>query len=104
MYMAVVSVAIVLSFHLKNQPSDVELQMARPLGMIFGALSWACLGLGLSNYISPSFAGVPAVTSGAWPSSFRWLLTCRAVTVNKYSTGTAIVQAGWKTQVVRVDG
>lgn len=50
--MAVVSVAIVMSFHLKHQPTQVELDMARPLGAIFWALSVITLVMGISNYIS----------------------------------------------------
>lgn len=50
--MAVVAVAITLSFHLKTQPSAVELRMARPLGLVFWLLAVACLGLGLANYVS----------------------------------------------------
>ncbi|KAM0323474.1 hypothetical protein ACHAQA_008753 [Verticillium albo-atrum] len=72
-YMAIVSVAIVLSFHLKTQPSEFELRMAKPLGATFWALSVCCLFLGLGNYIS---------------------------TVNKYSRKAAIVQTGWKTQLL----
>lgn len=53
-YMAVVSVAIVLSFHVKSQPSAVELAMARPLGVLFWLLSVACLLVGLGNYIGES--------------------------------------------------
>jgi hypothetical protein len=49
-YMAVVSVAIVLSFHLKHKASDIELRMAKPLGTVFWLLSVACLGLGIANY------------------------------------------------------
>lgn len=52
--MAIVSVAIVLSFHLKNQPSAAELAMARPLGVVFWILSVACLLVGLGNYIGTS--------------------------------------------------
>lgn len=51
-YMAVVSIAIVLSFHLKSQPSHFELRMAKPLGVIFWVLAVCCLLLGLGNYIS----------------------------------------------------
>ncbi|KAH7355079.1 hypothetical protein BKA65DRAFT_497604 [Rhexocercosporidium sp. MPI-PUGE-AT-0058] len=72
-YMAVVSIAIVVSFHLKSQPSRLELRMARPLGIIFWLLSLSCLALGFGNYIK---------------------------TVNKYSRRAAIVQTGWKTQSV----
>ncbi len=50
--MAVVSVAIVLSFHLKSEPTSLELRMARPLGFIFWALSIFALMLGIGNYIS----------------------------------------------------
>lgn len=50
-YMAIVSVAIVLSFHVKNQPSAAELAMATPLGVLFWLLSVACLLVGLGNYI-----------------------------------------------------
>ncbi|KAK7748535.1 hypothetical protein SLS53_000555 [Cytospora paraplurivora] len=71
-YMAIVSVAIVLSFHLKSQPSPAELRMAKPLGVMFWVLSVACLFVGLGNYIQ---------------------------TVNKYSRKAAIVQSGIKTQV-----
>jgi len=50
-YMAIVSVAIVLSFHLRKTATDRELRMATPLGVIFLALSVSCLGVGLANYI-----------------------------------------------------
>ncbi|RYP10311.1 hypothetical protein DL765_008165 [Monosporascus sp. GIB2] len=72
-YMAVVAVAITLSFHLKSRPSVVELRMARPLGLIFWLLAVACLAMGFGNYIS---------------------------TVNKYSRKAALVQTGWKTQSI----
>lgn len=52
--MAVVAVAIVLSFHLKSQPSPLELRMARPLGIIFWLLSILTLFVGVANYISTS--------------------------------------------------
>ncbi|KAK4214827.1 hypothetical protein QBC37DRAFT_420292 [Rhypophila decipiens] len=74
-YMAIVSVAIVLSFHLRRTATEKELRMATPLGVIFLALSVSCLGVGLANYIE---------------------------TINKYGRKTAIVQSGWKTQVVMV--
>ncbi|KAI0111373.1 hypothetical protein F4814DRAFT_352197 [Daldinia grandis] len=51
-YMAIVAIAIVLSFHLKSQPSDLELRMAQPLGIVFWLLSLACLILGFGNYIN----------------------------------------------------
>ncbi|KAK4454302.1 hypothetical protein QBC34DRAFT_290333 [Podospora aff. communis PSN243] len=72
-YMAIVSVAITLSFHLRKTATEIELRMAKPLGAIFWALSVACLGVGVGNYIN---------------------------TVNKYSRRAAIVQTGWKTQSV----
>ncbi|KAI1849331.1 hypothetical protein JX265_012108 [Neoarthrinium moseri] len=72
-YMAIVAVAIVLSFHLKSKPTALELRMARPLGLIFWLLSFACLMAGFCNYIQ---------------------------TVNKYSRKMAIVQTGWRTQSI----
>ena len=71
--MSVVSVAITISFHLKHQPTEIEKRVALPLGLIFWVLSLACLASGLSNYIK---------------------------TVTKYSQRQALVQTGWKTQVV----
>lgn len=71
--MSIVSVAIIISFHLKNQPTDLELRMALPLGVIFWALGIACLAVGFGNYMK---------------------------TITKYSRRMAIVQAGWKTQAV----
>lgn len=50
-YMAIVSIAITLSFHVKHQPSNFELRMAKPLGAVFWALSVVMLLLGLGNYI-----------------------------------------------------
>ncbi|KAF2145442.1 uncharacterized protein K452DRAFT_243474 [Aplosporella prunicola CBS 121167] len=72
-YMAIVSVAIVISFHLKHQPSDLERRLALPFGLIFWVLSLACLVSGLANYIN---------------------------TVTNYSRRAALVQSGWKTQIV----
>lgn len=42
-YMAIVSIAILLSFHLKLQPSALEKRFALPLGIIF----WVCIYLKL---------------------------------------------------------
>lgn len=53
-YMSIVAVAIVLSFHLRKTASDIELRMATPLGSVFWALSVACLGVGIANYTSTS--------------------------------------------------
>lgn len=58
-YMAVVSVAITLSFHLKSEPSRIERRMAKPLGAVFWLLAVATLFVGLGNYISESFASSP---------------------------------------------
>lgn len=71
--MAIVAVAILISFHLKHKPTPIELQIALPLGIIFWILSVACLASGLANYIK---------------------------TVTRYSRRQALVQTGWKTQVV----
>jgi hypothetical protein len=92
--MAVVAVAIVLSFHLKHQPSQIELQMARPLGAIFWVLSVCCLLLGIGNYISECHIEASL-------SRMDNLLSQPTVaTVNKYSRKAAIVQTGWITQLV----
>jgi len=72
-YMSVVSIAIIISFHLKHQPSALELKMAFPLGIVFWTLGMACLALGFGNYVK---------------------------TVTKYSRKMALVQTGWKTQVI----
>ncbi len=72
-YMSVVAIAVIISFHLKNQPSELELRMALPVGIIFWALGVACLIVGFGNYVK---------------------------TVTKYSLRLAIVQTGWKTQLV----
>ena len=71
--MSVVSVAIVISFHLMSQPSAVERKIAFPVGLVFWALSLACLASGFANYIKA---------------------------VAKYSRKRALVQSGWKTQMV----
>lgn len=71
--MAVVSVAIMISFHLKHEPTSIELKVSLPFGLVFWVLSFACLAAGLSNYIK---------------------------TVNRYSRRQALVQSGVGTQVV----
>lgn len=71
--MAIVAVAILISFHLKQEPSPLELRVALPFGIIFWLLAIACLVSGLANYIK---------------------------TVERYSKREALVQSGWKTQVV----
>ena len=72
-YMAVVSVAVVISFHLKSQPTSIEKRLALPVGLIFWFLSLACLASGCANYVK---------------------------TVTKYARRQALVQTGWKTQAV----
>ena len=72
-YMAVVSVAIMISFHLKHEPTHIERRAALPFGLIFWFLALACLVSGLMNYIK---------------------------TVNRYSRRQALVQTGVATQVV----
>lgn len=74
-YMSIVSVAIIISFHLKSEPTIIEKRIALPVGLIFWVLSLACLGSGVANYVK---------------------------TVTKYSRRQALVQSGWKTQVVRI--
>lgn len=72
-YLSIVSVAIVISFHLKTQPTAVEKHFALPLGLIFWLLALACLASGFANYVK---------------------------TVTRYSRKQALVQSGWKTQIV----
>lgn len=70
--MAVLAVAMTVSFHLRHPPSALERRMAMPLGVIFWLLVVAILLIGLGNYIK---------------------------TVNMYSRKAAIVQTGWRTQL-----
>ncbi|KAI2628366.1 hypothetical protein GGS21DRAFT_240473 [Xylaria nigripes] len=72
-YMAVVAMAIGLSFNIRSPPSAIERKIAKPLGLIFWLLAVACLIAGLGNYIK---------------------------TINKFSRKMAIVQSGWRTQFV----
>lgn len=72
-YMAVVAVAILISFHLKHRPSDIEKRLSMPFGIIFWLLAMSCLIAGLNNYIK---------------------------TVNRYANRRALVQSGIGTQVV----
>lgn len=74
--MAIVAVAILMSFHLKHKPSEMEKKVALPFGIIFWVLAIACLVSGLVNYIK---------------------------TVTRYSRRQAIVQSGIGTQIVSVD-
>lgn len=73
MYLAIVSLAIIISFHFREQPTGLERRMAFPLGIVFWLLSLTCLANGFATY---------------------------ARTVMKYSRRAALVQSGWKTQVV----
>lgn len=72
-YMSVVSVAILVTFHLKSQPTALERRTATPLGVIFWLAAIASLGNGFANYIA---------------------------TVSKYQRRKALVQSGWKTKIV----
>jgi uncharacterized membrane protein YidH (DUF202 family) len=71
--MSIVSLAIILSFHLKSSPSELESRIALPLGLVFWFLGMATLALGYGNYVK---------------------------TVKGYARRAALVQTGWKTQVV----
>ena len=75
-YIAVLGVSIVISFHLKNEPTPLEHRLALPLGLVFWALSGACLVCGLVNYLG---------------------------TVRQYAKRKALVQSGWKTQAVSLN-
>jgi uncharacterized membrane protein YidH (DUF202 family) len=72
-YMAVVSIAIFVNFHLKSQPAPLEKKLSHPLGIIFWLLSMACLASGMANYMK---------------------------TVTKYAGRRALVQSGIKTQLI----
>ncbi|KAL4918371.1 hypothetical protein BDW62DRAFT_68010 [Aspergillus aurantiobrunneus] len=72
MYLGIVSVALIISFHFQAQPSKLEQRISFPMGIIFWVLSLVSLGNGLANYIR---------------------------TVTKYSRKAALVQSGWKTQM-----
>ncbi|KAK2871588.1 hypothetical protein FQN49_003037 [Arthroderma sp. PD_2] len=73
MYLSIVSSAIVLSFHLRAQPTALERHYALPLGILFWVLSIGTIISGVANYIH---------------------------TLAKYSRRAALVQSGWKTQVI----
>jgi len=72
-YMAIVAVAILISFHLKTEASALEKRIALPFGLVFWILAIACLAAGLNNYIK---------------------------TVSRYSRRQALVQSGTGTQLV----
>ena len=72
-YLAIVSIAIVISFHLNHQPTKLERRMALPLGLLFWVLALSCLVVGFANYVK---------------------------TVTRYGRRQAMVQTGWKTQAV----
>jgi hypothetical protein len=73
MYMSIVAVAILISFHLKAEASALEKRIALPFGLVFWVLAIACLAAGLNNYIK---------------------------TVSRYSRRQALVQSGTGTQLV----
>jgi len=50
-YLAVVSLAILTSYHLKHQPSNLERRISLPLGIIFFTLSLATLAAGWASYV-----------------------------------------------------
>lgn len=52
--MTIIAIAIALSFHLQNEPTQIELRMARPVGLTFLVLSVLVLSIGVGNYISES--------------------------------------------------
>ncbi|KAF7505571.1 hypothetical protein GJ744_000651 [Endocarpon pusillum] len=72
-YLAVVSIAILINFHLKHQPSALEKKISMPLGIIFWFLALTSLVSGFANYVR---------------------------TVAKYARRDALVQTGIKTQVI----
>ncbi|KAK3688526.1 hypothetical protein B0T22DRAFT_156392 [Podospora appendiculata] len=105
-YMAIVSVAIILSFHLKKTATEIELRMAKPLGVIFSALAVSCLGVGVANYVGTLASFIdysdlhPSSHISDNPAPRANLETHGTETVNKFSRRAALVQTGWKTQMV----
>ncbi|PWW76509.1 hypothetical protein C7212DRAFT_279538 [Tuber magnatum] len=75
MYLCIVSIAVVISFHFKREPSELEEKLSLPLGICFWVLSLACLLAGFGNYVK---------------------------TIGMYSKKAALVQSGPKTQFVMV--
>ncbi|PKY09319.1 hypothetical protein P168DRAFT_324304 [Aspergillus campestris IBT 28561] len=73
MYLGVVSIAIIISFHFYGASTSLERRMSLPLGIIFWVLSLGCLVNGFVNYVR---------------------------TVRKYSHKAALVQSGWVTEVI----
>jgi len=72
-YLAVIAMTIVLSFHLRMPTSAIERRMALPLGFIFWVMAVLSLFTGLGNYLK---------------------------TVERYRVKQALVQSGCKTQIV----
>lgn len=72
-YLSVVSSAIVVSFHLRYEPSPLERRFALPLGIVFCLLSLGTLAMGLANYVR---------------------------TIRHYAQRRALVQAGFRSQAV----
>jgi hypothetical protein len=50
--MAIASIVITMSFHIKRAPTELELKMAKPIGAVFWLLSVMTLLLGVGNYMS----------------------------------------------------
>jgi len=72
-YLCVVSVAVIMSFSIKEKPSKLERQMAIPLGAIFWVLSLLALSTGLGLYVT---------------------------TIRKYSRRAPLVESGLKTRLI----
>lgn len=51
-YLAIVAVAIILSFHLSNKPSPAERVVALPLGIVFGVLAIGAFVNGIVRYLA----------------------------------------------------
>jgi uncharacterized membrane protein YidH (DUF202 family) len=72
-YLAIVSVAVLINFHLRHQPSRLERHVSLPLGLVFWCLALTALVAGVAKYVR---------------------------TVSRYAHGQALVQSGVKTQVL----
>ena len=71
--MAIFSVALVINFHLRQQSPKEEKLASLPLGIVFFVLSFVCLINGLIHYLR---------------------------TADRYGRRAALVQSGWKFQIV----
>lgn len=70
-YMAVVGAAIIVTYHIKSAPGEVEKEAAKPLGTVFCVLSLGCLLSGAGTYVRTfeEYGRRRAVVQGGWITS-----------------------------------